>query len=233
MKLDLLAFAAHPDDVELSCSGTMYLHKLKGYKTGIVDLTGGELGTRGSEEIRAKEATDSSKVLQLDVRLNLDLEDGFFENNKESILRIVYVLRKYQPEIVLCNAPSDRHPDHGRASKLVLRACFLSGLIKINTDQDAWRPKNVYHYIQDNYLKPDFVVDISDVIAYRTEAIKCFKSQFWDENSLEPTTPISSKEFLEFVHARCVEMGRQIGVNYGEGFIKSRYLGVKNLFDLI
>lgn len=238
MKLDILIFAAHPDDAELACSGTILKHLSMGKSIGIVDLTRGELGTRGSAEIRDEESKNATKVLGIKVRENLQFRDGFFVIDEAHKLKIIEIVRKYRPEIVLCNAVSDRHPDHSRASKLVSESCFLAGLIKVETFfegniQNAWRPKFVYHYIQDRYIKPDFVVDISQFIDKKIEAIKAFKSQFYDPNSTEPITPIASEGFLEFVKGRAKEFGRNIGVEYGEGFTVERTIGVNNLGDLV
>jgi bacillithiol biosynthesis deacetylase BshB1 len=238
MKINLLAFAAHPDDVELSCSGTMYKHKQLGYSTGVIDLTRGELGTRGDAESRMKEAKSAAEILQLNLRENLDLGDGFFEINEDSIKKIIVIIRKYQPDVILCNAISDRHPDHGRGGDLVHRATFMSGLMKIETyDEDVaqnpWRPKAVYRYIQDNHITPDFVVDISAYYNIHREAILAYRSQFFDAHAVGPVTPISTKEFLDFNEARCREFGRQIGVTFAEGFNRCRYIGVDNIFDLI
>lgn len=237
MKLDILAFAAHPDDTELGCAGTLALHISKGYKVGVIDLTRGELGTRGSAEIRDKEAEASAKLLGLAVRDNLKFADGFFSNDKSHQLAIIRAIRKYQPKMVLANAPSDRHPDHGKAAELVRDACFLSGLAKINVSDGedelpAWRPAVVYHYIQSNYLTPDFIVDVSDHWSTKEQAIKCFASQFYDPKSKEPATFISSPDFLEFIVSRAKELGHSIGAKYGEGFIKIKNIGVSNLFDL-
>ncbi len=238
MKLDLLAFGAHPDDVELSCAGTMIFHREAGFKTGIIDLTPGELGTRGNSEIRAKEAATASKILGLSARENLNMRDGYFEINEENKLAIVKMLRKYRPEIVLANAPHDRHPDHGRASKLVSDACFLSGLIKVSTamdgkEQEVWRPKTVYHYIQDRRIDPDFIIDVTQVMEKRIAAIMSFSSQFYNPDSKEPDTAISSKQFLEGLTSRALEFGRLIGTEYGEGFVVERTPGIKNLFQLL
>ncbi|MEZ5004607.1 MAG: bacillithiol biosynthesis deacetylase BshB1 [Chitinophagales bacterium] len=233
MKLDILAFAAHPDDVELAASGTVIKHIQSGYKVGIVDLTRGELGSRGSAAIRDTEAAEAAKYMKLSTRVNLALNDGFFENNKANQLVIVEQIRKFQPDIVLCNATSDRHPDHGKAGDLVSKACFLSGLVKIETDQPAWRPKAVYHYIQDRYMPPDFVVDITGQMDQKLEVIQCFKSQFYNPDDDSPETPISSLAFLEFIKARAREMGRQANFEFAEGFTVERFIGVKDLFDLI
>lgn len=238
MKINLLAFAAHPDDVEISSSGTMIKHKALGYSTGIIDLTRGELGTRGSAEIRDKEAQKSAEIMNLDIRENLGFADGFFEVNKENMLEIVKRIRKYKPDILLANALSDRHPDHGRGSDLVSRAAFLAGLRKIETvhegeAQEAWRPKAVYHYIQYNESRPDLVVDISGYMDQKMESILAFESQFYDPNSDEPETPITSKQFLNGLKSRSSEYGKYIGVDYGEAFRVERLVGVDNLFDLL
>ncbi len=237
MKLDILAFAAHPDDVELACSGTLYQHALMGKKTGVVDLTTGQLGTRGTPELRIQEAHVSAKLLKLAVRENLEMQDGYFLNDLPHQLKIIQAIRKYQPEVLLINAPTDRHPDHGRAAQLCTDAAFMSGLAKIETSfngelQAAWRPKMVYNYIQAKYLKPDFVVDISDSFDIKMQSILSFKSQFFDPNSKESDTFISSPEFLDFVKARAQELGQIAGVRYAEGFIAHRYLGVKDLTEL-
>lgn len=238
MKLDILAFGAHPDDVELGCSGTIAKEISLGKKVGIIDLTRGELGTRGSVEIRNNEAEKASKILGLSVRENLDMRDGFLVNDEKHQLKIIEILRKYKPEIVLCNAIDDRHIDHAKASKLVSDACFLSGLIKIETTingklQDAWRPKLVYHYIQWKIIEPDFVVDISNFIDQKEASILAYSSQFYNPNSNEPETPIATKNFLESIHNRSREFGRIIGTEYAEGFTVERYLAVKSLGDLI
>jgi bacillithiol biosynthesis deacetylase BshB1 len=238
MKVDILALAAHPDDVEISCSATILKHIALGKKVAIVDLTQGELGTRGSAEERLIEAQASAKLLGLSDRVNLGFRDGFFTHDEAHLLEIVRMIRKYQPEIVLCNAISDRHPDHGKAGKLIADACFLSGLKKIETTLDGevqthWRPKAVYHYIQDYYLKPDFVVDVTGFEQKKIESIKAFKTQFYDPASAEPKTPISGEDFFEFLLGRMKEYGRPIGVEYAEGFTSSRYVGVNRLDDLI
>jgi N-acetylglucosamine malate deacetylase 1 len=238
MKLDILAFGAHPDDVELSASGTLLIEKQQGKKTGIVDLTLGQLGTRGTVEIRKQEAAASAKVLALDVRENLEMEDGFFEYNETNIKKIITVLRKYQPEIVLCNAPDDRHPDHGKGSKIVADACFLSGLRKIETMnnnqvQQAWRPKQVFHYIQDRLLDYDLVVDISSAMPKKLESIKCFATQFNSTDTIEPQTYISKPSFLNGVSDRAAQLGKTIGVDYGEAFMSAKKIGVSSLFHLV
>ncbi len=218
MKLDILVMAAHPDDAELAVSGTIAGAIAQGKKVGIVDFTRGELGTRGTPEIRLAESAAASQVLGIHARENLELPDGFFQNDRESQMKLIEVIRKYQPEIVLANALEDRHPDHGKGAALAIDACFLSGLRKIETGLAPWRPKHVYHYIQDRYLKPDFVVDITEHWSTKEAAIRAFKSQFFDPNSTEPASYISSPDFLAFVDARAQEMGHKIGVKYGEGF---------------
>ena len=237
MKIDILAFGAHPDDVELGCGATIAKEISLGKLVGIVDLTRGELGTRGTAETRDAEAKNASKILKVSVRENLGLKDGFFKNNQKNQLEIIKILRKYQPEIVLCNAVDDRHIDHAKGSKLVSDACFLSGLVKIETSlngsiQEPWRPKLVYHYIQWKTIEPDFVVDVSDFMDIKMEAIKAYATQFYNPNSNEPESPISSKNFLESVRFRAQDLGRLIGSNYAEGFTVERYLAVNSLNDL-
>ncbi len=240
MKLDILAFGAHPDDVELGAGATIAKEIANGKKVGVVDLTRGELGTRGSAEIRDKEAGASAKILGISVRENLEYADGFFSNDKEHQLGIIKMIRKYRPEIILCNAVEDRHIDHGRGSDLVSDACFLSGLVKIDTKldgddkwQEPWRPKFVYHYIQWKNINPDFVVDVSGFIEKKTEAILAYSSQFFDPNSDEPETPISSKNFIDSVTYRARDLGRMIGVEHAEGFTVERFVGVNSLDSLI
>lgn len=240
MKLDILAFGAHPDDVELGSGATIAKEVANGKKVGIVDLTRGELGTRGSAEIRDLEAAAAAKILGVVARENLEFADGFFVNDKEHQLAIIRMIRKYRPEIVLCNAIDDRHIDHGKGSKLVSDACFLSGLIKIDTKldgddqwQNPWRPKIVYHYIQWKNIEPDVVVDVTGYIDKKTEAIMAYSSQFYDPKSKEPETPISSKNFTDSVNYRARDLGRLIGVEYGEGFTTERFPAVNNLTDLI
>lgn len=239
MKLDILVMAAHPDDAEMSCGGTMAIAIEKGKKVGIVDFTRGELGTRGTPEIRASEATAASEILSISVRENLDFRDGFFKNDEEHQMKLIRTIRRYQPDIVLANAIEDRHPDHGKGAALAVDACFLSGLRMINTyeedgtQQAAWRPKFLYHYIQDRYIKPDLVVDISKYWDLKEASIRAYKSQFYDPNSTEPESYLTSPEFLEFLKARSQEMGHSIGARFGEGFTKTRMLGVKDIFDLI
>lgn len=237
MKLDILAFAAHPDDLELAASGTVLKHIKAGKKVGVVDLTQGELGSRGSAEIRHLEAEKASGIMGLSCRDNLKMADGFFEHSKENLIKIIEQIRHYRPEIVLMNAIDDRHPDHGRASKLVSEACFLAGLRRIETSyedkiQEAYRPKNVYHYIQDRYIKPDFVIDITEFYDQKIEAIMAYKSQFYDPESTEPNTPISGKDFLDSLNGRMSEFGRAIGVLYAEGFTAEKLIGVDSLFDI-
>jgi len=237
MKLDILAFGAHPDDVELGCSGTIAKEISLGKKVGIVDLTRGELGTRGSVEIRNAESAKASQILGVSVRENLDMRDGFFINDEAHQLKIIQMIRKYQPDIVLCNAIDDRHIDHGKGSKLVSDACFLSGLRMIETEvngekQTAWRPNLVYHYIQWKNLEPDFVVDISGFMDIKMESILAYSSQFYNPNTNEPESPISSKNFLDSVKYRAQDLGRIVGVDYAEGFTIERYLTINSLSDL-
>jgi bacillithiol biosynthesis deacetylase BshB1 len=237
VKLDILAFGAHPDDVELGCSGTLAKEVALGKQVGIVDLTRGELGTRGSVEIRNSESAKASAILGVQVRENLDMRDGFFVNDEAHQLKVIEMIRKYQPEIVLCNAIQDRHIDHGKGSQLVSDACFLSGLTKIESHyngqkQAAWRPKMVYHYIQWQTIEPDFVVDISDFMTLKMEAVQAYASQFYDPNSKEPVTPIASKNFLESIQYRAQDLGRLVGVTYAEGFTTERYVTVNSLGDL-
>jgi bacillithiol biosynthesis deacetylase BshB1 len=237
MKLDILAFGAHPDDVELGCSGTIAKEISLGKKVGIIDLTRGELGTRGSVEIRNSEASKASEILGISVRENLDMRDGFFVNDEAHQMKIIQMIRKHQPEIVLCNAIRDRHIDHSKGSKLVSDACFLSGLRKIEThfedkNQEVWRPKVVYHYLQWENIEPDFVVDITGFIEIKTASIMAYGSQFYSEKSNEPITPIATKNFLESIHYRSQDFGRLVGVEYAEGFTVERYLAVNSLSDL-
>ena len=242
MKIDILAVGVHPDDVELSCSGTLLSHIHQGKTVGLLDLTRGELGTRGSAEIRTQEANDAARLMGAKFRKNLDMADGFFQHNKDSVIKIIEVIREHQPDIVLANAVSDRHPDHGRAAKLVADACFFSGLIKIPTTNlegephDRWRPQALYHYIQDHNLKADFVVDISDFIDQKMELVKAFRSQFHlpdaEEFAKELSSPISGVDFMEFLRAKGRTYGRPAGFEFGEGFVASRSIGVRNLFDL-
>ena len=238
-KLDFLAFGAHPDDVELGCSGALLKATDNGKKVGIIDLTRGELGTRGSSEIRSKETKAASKVLGIDIRENLEFKDGFFINDIEHQMKVISIIRKYKPDFIFCNAPDDRHIDHPKASKLIVESSFLSGLAKIKTidesgiDQAHWRPKNIFHYIQWKNLKPDFILDISGYMQSKMDAIKCYRSQFYDPKSKEPETPISKKNFLDFIESRAVDYGRLIGVEHGEGFISHRTTGLTSLNDFI
>lgn len=237
MKLDILVFAVHPDDAELGCSGTILKHIALGKKVGIVDFTRGELGTRGTAETRDEEAAESAKILGLHVRENLRFKDGFFKNDQTHQLEVIKMVRKYQPEIILTNALHDRHPDHARAGDLANDAIFLSGLIKVETKLDgvsqaAWRPRLVLQYIQDRYIEPDIIIDITDFIDQKQECIRAFKTQFDSKDNKEPQTYISSPEFLDSVTGRAREFGKQIGVKYGEGFTSRKLLGIDNLFDL-
>jgi N-acetylglucosamine malate deacetylase 1 len=238
IKLDILAFAAHPDDVELSCSGTLIRHIQAGKRVGIVDLTQGELGSRGSAALRKQEAAAASQVMGIHYRANLGMRDGFFTIDEAHQRLIIEQIRHTQPDIIFANAVSDRHIDHGRAAKLVAEAAFLSGLRRIETEyegelQQAWRPRVLYHYIQDRYIKPDFVVDITDQFSLKLAAVKAFGSQFYDPNSAEPMTPISRPDFLDFIEARAREMGRLVPVTYGEGFTVERSIGVTDLTQLL
>jgi bacillithiol biosynthesis deacetylase BshB1 len=238
MKLDVLAIGVHPDDIELSCAGVLLVEKRNGKKTGILDLTEGELGTRGTAETRKDEATKSGTILEVDIRENLGMADGFFQNDRENQLKIIEVIRKYQPEVILCNAPEDRHPDHGRSAKLVADATFLSGLVKIETTIDGviqkpWRPKYVLHYIQDRYLQPNFVVDITAVFETKLESIKAYATQFHNPGSDGPETYISTPDFLDSIIYRSKMLGKMIGVKYAEGFISEKMIGIKSLDVLI
>ena len=239
MKLDILVLGSHPDDAELGCGGTIIKHIKAGLRVGVADLTQGELGTRGTAKTRDQEAADSARLMGLATRVNLGLPDGFFENNEAHQRKVIEAVRTFRPDIVLANAISDRHPDHGRGAELAYTACFLSGLSKVETrdaqgsKQEPWRPKALYHYIQSQIHTPDFVVDISSEWDQKMAAVKAFKSQFFDPASKEPTTYISTPEFLKLLEARSIEMGHAIGVKYGEGFVARRWLGVRSLTDLI
>ena len=238
MKLDILAIGAHPDDVELGCGATIAKEISRGKKVGILDLTKGELGTRGTAITRKEEAAAAAKILGVAVRDNLGFSDGFFTNDKTHQLAIIEVLRKYQPEIVLCNAIDDRHIDHGKGSKLTSDACFLSGLRKIETfqngkSQNVWRPKHVYHYIQWKNIKPDFVVDVSGFIDIKLQSVLAYKTQFHNPNTKEPATPISSSNFKDSISYRAADLGRLIGVDHAEGYTVERYTAVTSIFDLI
>lgn len=237
MKINILAIAAHPDDVELSCAGTLIAHKDKGYTTGVIDLTRGEMGTRGTPEQRMEEASEAGIIMGLSVRENMEFRDAFFVNNEEHQLALIQRIRKYQPDIVITNTTYDRHPDHGRGAELVEEACFKSGLAMIETkdsegdSQKPWRPKKVYFVIQSTSITPTFFVDVSSAQERKMEAIKAYKSQFFDPNSKEPETYIAKPEFMKMVEARAVEYGHRIGVKYAEGFIAKDFIGVKDLYN--
>ncbi|MDR2221458.1 MAG: bacillithiol biosynthesis deacetylase BshB1 [Flavobacteriaceae bacterium] len=238
MKVDILAFGAHPDDVELGCGATIAKEIALGKKVAVVDLTQGELGTRGSAEIRRKEAALAAEILGVSARENLAFRDGFFVNDEFHQLEIIKMIRKYKPEIVLCNAIDDRHIDHGKGSKLVSDACFLSGLRRIETtldgsEQEAWRPKVVYHYIQWKNIEPDFVVDVTGFIEKKVDAVMAYGTQFFDSTSKEPSTPITSKNFLDSITYRAQDLGRLINKDFAEGFTTERYLAVNSLEDLM
>ncbi|TDU39859.1 bacillithiol biosynthesis deacetylase BshB1 [Gelidibacter sediminis] len=238
MKLDILAIGAHPDDIELGCGATIAKEVHNGKKVGIIDLTRGELGTRGTAETRKSEAEAGAKILGVAVRENMGFADGFFSNDKEHQLQLIKMIRKYKPEMVLCNAINDRHIDHGKGSQLVSDACFLSGLMKIETEldgqpQEQWRPKFVYHYIQWKNIEPDVVVDVTGFIDKKIEAVLAYKTQFFDPESEAPQTPISSKNFTDSINYRARDLGRLIGTEYAEGFTVERYAAVKSLFDLV
>lgn len=238
MKIDVLAIGAHPDDVELGCGGTIAKLVSEGKNVAIVDLTQGELGTRGTAQTRALESAEASKILGIQTRENISFKDGFIQNSEEHVIKVIKVIRKYQPEIVLCNAIDDRHPDHAKASQLVSEACFLSGLIKIKTEdqgklQDAWRPKQVFHYIQWKNITPDFVVDITHFLDQKIEACLAYKTQFYDPNSSEPLTPIATKDFLESLTYRAQDLGRLSGVAFAEGFTTEKTIALKNFEGII
>ena len=237
MKVDILAIGAHPDDVELGSGATLAKEVSRGKTVGILDLTRGELGTRGSAATRDQEAAAAAKILGASFRKNIAIADGFFVNDRESQLKVIEVIRYCRPEIVLCNAIDDRHIDHGKGSKLASDACFLSGLPKIETNyegksQEAWRPKNVYHYIQWKNIVPDILVDVSGFIEKKNDAVFAYTSQFYDPKSKEGSTPISSKTFKDSISYRAQDLGRLIGVDYAEGFTVERYPAVESLFDL-
>ena len=239
MKCDILAIGAHPDDVELGCGGTIAKLISEGKTIGIIDLTQGELGTRGTKETRAQEANDAAKILGISARENLKLKDGFLNNSEEYQLKIVKMIRKYQPEIVLANAIDDRHPDHAKAAKLISDACFISGLRKVETYYDngnlqqVWRPKHIFHYIQWKNVEPDFVVDISDFLDKKIEACLAYKTQFYDPNSTEPVTPITTKDFLESLTYRAQDLGRLSGVEFAEGFTTEKLIAIKNFDGIV
>ena len=237
MKVDILAIGSHPDDVELGCSGTIAKEISNGKRVGIIDLTRGELGTRGTAEIREKEANQAAEILKVSFRENLNFKDGFFKNDEEHQLKLIQVIRKYRPDFILCNAPDDRHIDHPKGAKLVVDACFLSGLEKIESTlegnkQEPWRPNNIYHYIQWKSLKPDFIVDISNHFKTKIKSVKAFKSQFYDGNETVHNTPISTKNFLDSIEYRARDLGRLTNVDYGEGFIAARLPLVENISEL-
>lgn len=235
IKLDILAIAAHPDDVELSCAATLVKHKAAGKRIGILDLTKGELGTRGSASQRLKESEASAQVLGLDYRHNLGFKDGYVEYSENNLWQIAKIVRETSPEIVLANAPKDRHPDHGNASKLIRDACFYAGLLKYQHTSGSlppWRPKAMYYYIQDFNLQPDFVIDVSDYVDVKFKSIKAFKSQFFEEGMTGPATPISGEGFMDYLKSRMRVWGRGIGAEYGEGFLVDRTIGIRDLFDL-
>lgn len=238
MKLDILAIGVHPDDVELGCAGTLLKQMAKGNSVGILDLTRGELGTRGNAETRLKEASAAAKILGIDVRENLGFEDGFFKNDKEHQIALIRILRKYQPQVVISNAKYDRHPDHGRSAKLTYDACFLSGLPKIETElngesQPAFRPRVLYHYIQAIHAEPDFSVDITEYMERKLQSVYAYKSQFYNPDSTEQETFISSPEFMEFVKARAAHFGVPIGAKYAEAFTVNRIPGVEDIMSLV
>ncbi|MAU63676.1 MAG: bacillithiol biosynthesis deacetylase BshB1 [Flavobacteriaceae bacterium] len=238
IKLDILAFGAHPDDVELGCGGTIAKEIANGKKVGIVDLTRGELGTRGTPELRIKESENASKKIGVEIRENLGFKDGFFKNDESHQLEIIKIIRKFKPSIVLCNAKDDRHIDHPKGADLVASSCFLSGLKKVKTDlegkkQDSWRPNNVYHYIQWKNSSPDFLVDISGFEDVKMNAVKCYSSQFYDPSSKEPETLISKKNFLDTIYNRSLDFGRLIGVDHAEGFTTNKTIGTNSINDLI
>lgn len=238
MQLDILAIGVHPDDLELGCAGTLIKHVQKGQKVGILDLTRGELGTRGTAEIREQEAQDAARIMGLAARENLGMADGFFQNDPAHQLRLIEYIRKYRPRIVIANAVEDRHPDHGRAGKLISDSCFLAGLAKIETthngeQQQPWRPKRVYHMIQDRFLEPDFIVDVSDVFDTKMEAVKAYKSQFHSPGSDGPVTYISSDGYLNKILYRSGLLGMRIGAKHGEGFTCENTPGISNLDSLL
>ena len=232
MKVDVLVFGAHPDDVELGCSGTIIKLVEHGKKVAIIDLTRGELGTRGTAESRNKECENATKILGVAMRENMNFEDGFFKDDEKHKLALIKKIRKYCPEIVIANATTDRHPDQGRGSQIVLDACFLSGLEKVDTNQKVWRPKAIYHYIQFNHLQPDFVINISRQMEKKIEAVKAYKTQFYNSDSKETETIISKKGFLESVKYRAQDLGRQANCEYAEGFIAHQMLKVDSFFDI-
>ena len=237
LKLDILVLASHPDDAELGCGGTIAKHIALGHRVGVIDFTRGELGTRGTVQTRDAEALESSKILGLSIRENLNFRDGFFQNDEAHQIEVARVIRKYQPEIVLANAVYDRHPDHGKGAGLSFDSCFIAGLAKVETSDAAtkqlpWRPKALYHFIQSQYIQPDFIVDISEHWEKKMDAIRAFKTQFYDPQSKEPETYISNPLFMNLLESRAQEFGHAIGVKFGEGFTVRRSIGVDNLFSL-
>ena len=238
MKMDILAFGAHPDDVELGCAGTLISAVKEGKKVAVVDLTQGELGTRGTIATRKKEAEDAATIMGIHARENLAMADGFFQHNEDNIKKVITVIRKYRPSIVLCTALEDRHPDHGRSSKLISDAAFLAGLRRVETsvdgvEQEAWRPAYVFHYIQDRYLKPDFVYDISEHIEQKIKAVLCYSTQFNATDDSEPQTYISTPEFMEVVKSRALMLGKRIGVQYAEGYLTQKMIGITSFDNFI
>jgi bacillithiol biosynthesis deacetylase BshB1 len=239
MKLDVLAIGVHPDDVELGCSGTLIKEVKRGKKAGVIDLTQGELGTRGTIETRFQEAEEAAKIMGVSVRQNLKMRDGFFQNDEAHQLQLIQAIRKYQPEIIIGNILEDRHPDHGRAGQLIYDACFLSGLKQVKTkdeegrEQEKWRPKQLLHYLQDRFYEPDVIVDITEVWEQRLQSIKAYKTQFHNPGSNEDETYISSPEFLESIIARARLLGKRIGVRFAEGFISKKSIGISNLDALV
>lgn len=233
-KLDILAFGAHPDDIELGAGGTLIAHKKMGYSFGIIDLTLGELGTRGTTQIRLKEAATASKIMGSTVRENLTFKDGFFQNDAKHQLAVIKMIRKYRPDVVICNSLEDRHPDHGRAGALLEESCFYAGLEKIKTGTlQPWRPKQILHYIQYQDLKPTILIDISEAMELKMKAIRAHSSQFYDPKSKEPSTLISQPEFLENLKNRASYYGQYIGARYAEGFITKKMIGLKDLSNLL
>jgi len=239
MKVDILAIGAHPDDIELSCAGTLIGQIKKGKKVALLDLTRGEMGTRGTPEMRLEEANEAARIMGATVRENAGMRDGFFAHNEDNLKKIAFYIRKYQPEIILANALTDRHPDHGRAAKLISDAGFVSGLKKVKikdgngNDLAPWRARVMYHYIQDRHLVPDFVVDITEQMDQKMECILAFKSQFYDPKNKEPNTPISGKDFMDYQRARCATFGRASGLTYAEGFNVQRTMAVEDIFSLV
>ena len=238
MKINILALAAHPDDAELCVAGTLLKHMSMGYTAGVIDLTQGELGTRGTPELRLQEAAESARLMGLSARENLGMRDGFIEMTEENLHKLIRVIRKYQPDVVLANAVQDRHPDHVMASQLQRRACFLAGLRRIETTdengalQSPWRPKSIYHYIQNDHVVPDVCVDITGFLDGKMEAIKCFKSQFYDPNSDEPETAISTRSFFDYIISIARAHGRPLGYEFAEGYTVNREVGAPNLLEL-